>query len=41
VVAPAGTAAATTERTEIRLWITDQINEERSYEDTHFNGRAQ
>ncbi len=31
-------AAASADRTPFRFWVEDTINNERSYEDTHFNG---
>ncbi|MBN2907600.1 MAG: cytochrome c oxidase accessory protein CcoG [Rhodobacteraceae bacterium] len=39
VVAPAGSAAATSPRTEMRLWLLDVDADERTYSDTVFNGR--
>ena len=41
VVAPAGSVAASTGRTEIRLWIEDVVSGERVSKDTVFNGRVQ
>ena len=40
VEAPAGSEAATSDRTEIRLWIEDLINGDRAHKDTVFNGRG-
>ncbi|AHM03070.1 Type cbb3 cytochrome oxidase biogenesis protein CcoG [Roseibacterium elongatum DSM 19469] len=39
VIAPAGTEAAATERTDFRLWIEDLSTNTRSFEDTTFFGR--
>lgn len=41
VIAPARSAEATADRTEIRIWVEDMINAERAFKDTVFNGRAQ
>lgn len=38
VVAPAGSAAAALDRTDLRFWIEDLINQDRAYKDTVFNG---
>ena len=38
VTAPAGSPVAALDRTEIRLWVEDQVNGERAYNDTVFNG---
>ncbi|WP_281981494.1 cytochrome c oxidase accessory protein CcoG [Thalassorhabdomicrobium marinisediminis] len=38
VSAPAGSAAATADRTPLRFWVEDTINQERAHQDTHFNG---
>ncbi len=40
VVAPKGSAAADSERVDIRLWVEDEASGERAYKDTVFNGRA-
>jgi cytochrome c oxidase accessory protein FixG len=40
VVAPAGTAAASTGRTDIRLWVEDIVDGDRVSKDTVFNGRV-
>ncbi len=39
VVAPVRSGADTVDRTELRLWVEDTVNGERSYNDTVFNGR--
>jgi polyferredoxin len=39
VTAPAGTDAATVDRTEFRLWIEDLTTNSRSFQDTTFVGR--
>jgi hypothetical protein len=39
-VAPAGTAAASTGRTDIRLWVEDIVDGDRVSKDTVFNGRV-
>ncbi|PWK60224.1 cytochrome c oxidase accessory protein CcoG [Roseicyclus mahoneyensis] len=39
VIAPAGSEAATTERTELRLWVEDLSTTTRAYRDTTFFGR--
>ncbi|PHQ98039.1 MAG: cytochrome c oxidase accessory protein CcoG [Marinosulfonomonas sp.] len=39
VVAPVRSGADTVDRTDLRLWVEDTINGERSYNDTVFNGR--
>jgi cytochrome c oxidase accessory protein FixG len=41
VDAPAGQDAATSLRTDVRLWVQDITSGDRSFEDTHFNGRAE
>ncbi|PWE32356.1 cytochrome c oxidase accessory protein CcoG [Maritimibacter sp. 55A14] len=41
VTAPPNTSIAKAERTGIRLWVVDALNGERTYQDTHFNGRPQ
>ena len=41
VVAPKGSTEAMSDRTEIRIWITDGVTGERSYKDAVFNGRGQ
>jgi polyferredoxin len=41
VVAPPGSAPATSERTEIRFWIEDLVGGDRVHKDTVFNGRVQ
>jgi len=38
VHAAPGSEAATGDRTEFRLWVEDMTNNERAFEDTHFNG---
>jgi len=40
LMAPPGSDAARDERTDVRLWVEDTSNGERTYEDTFFNGRA-
>ena len=40
VVAPSDSAAAASERTEFRLWVEDLGSQERAYNDSVFNGRA-
>ena len=40
VIAPAGSEAATKDRTEIRLWIVDGVTGDRAHHDTVFNGRG-
>jgi len=40
LMAPPSSDAARDERTEVRLWVEDTSNGERTYEDTFFNGRA-
>jgi cytochrome c oxidase accessory protein FixG len=40
VVAPRDSAAAASERTEFRLWVEDLTSQERAYNDSVFNGRA-
>ncbi len=39
ITAPAGSAAAQSERTDIRLWIEDETSTARAYRDTTFFGR--
>jgi cytochrome c oxidase accessory protein FixG len=41
VIAPDGSAPATSERTEFRFWVEDLISGERVHSDTVFNGAAQ
>jgi cytochrome c oxidase accessory protein FixG len=41
VVAPAGTAAASTGRTDVRLWVEDIVDGDRVSKDTVFNGRVE
>jgi polyferredoxin len=41
ITAPAGTSGATTERSDIRLWISDTVDNERVHADTVFNGKGQ
>ena len=41
VIAPAGTEAAKTDRTELRMWIVDGVTGDRSHIDTVFNGKGQ
>ncbi|MCV2867653.1 cytochrome c oxidase accessory protein CcoG [Defluviimonas sp. WL0002] len=41
VTAPPGSRAAVADRTSIRLWIVDQVNQDRVYENTVFNGKDQ
>jgi cytochrome c oxidase accessory protein FixG len=41
IVAPAGTAAASTGRTDIRLWVEDIVDGDRVSKDTVFNGRVE
>jgi len=40
LIAPKGSDAATSDRTTLRIWITDGINGERAYKDAVFNGRG-
>jgi cytochrome c oxidase accessory protein FixG len=40
LIAPAGSAAAQAERSDVRLWVEDEINGDRVYKDTIFNGKA-
>ena len=40
LVAPAGSDAATSERTDVRIWVEDISNGDRVYKDTVFNGKA-
>jgi hypothetical protein len=39
IIAPAGSAAAQSERTDLRLWVEDLDTESRAYRDTTFFGR--
>ena len=39
LIAPPGSKAAKSERTELRIWVTDNGNGEHAYEDTVFNGK--
>jgi len=39
ITAPKGSAAATSDRTEFRLWVEDKIGDELVHTDTVFNGR--
>jgi polyferredoxin len=39
VTAPKGSASATSDRTEFRLWVEDMVGDERVHTDTVFNGR--
>jgi hypothetical protein len=41
ITAPAGTSGATKERSDIRLWISDTVGNDRVHADTVFNGKAQ
>ncbi|MCR8724213.1 cytochrome c oxidase accessory protein CcoG [Frigidibacter sp. ROC022] len=41
VTAPAGSEAATSDRTSFRFWVEDLDSGERAYDDTIFNGREQ
>jgi hypothetical protein len=41
VVAPTGTAAAGTGRTDVRLWVEDIVDGDRVSKDTVFNGRVE
>ncbi len=41
IIAPAGSKEATSDRTELRLWITDDKSGDRAYKDTVFNGKGQ
>jgi cytochrome c oxidase accessory protein FixG len=41
VIAPAGSAEATLDRTSIRIWVENGANAERAFKDTVFNGRVQ
>lgn len=41
VTAPKGSPAAQADRTEIRIWATDELTHERAYKDTVFNGAGQ
>ncbi|WP_380054535.1 cytochrome c oxidase accessory protein CcoG [Falsihalocynthiibacter sp. SS001] len=40
IVAPTGSVAATSDRTDVRLWIEDTLDNERAYKDTIFNGNS-
>ncbi|MFU8864737.1 MAG: cytochrome c oxidase accessory protein CcoG [Rhodobacterales bacterium] len=40
VVAPAGSAAAQSERVDVRIWVEDMTNGDRVFKDTIFNGSA-
>ncbi|MEQ8899165.1 MAG: cytochrome c oxidase accessory protein CcoG [Roseovarius sp.] len=40
LIAPAGSAAANAERSDVRLWVEDETNGDRVYKDTIFNGKA-
>ena len=40
LIAPSGSDPAQTDNTEVRLWIEDTQNGERSYKDTVFNGKG-
>ena len=40
VTAPAGSAAATAERTDFRLWVEDEATTHRAFRDTTFFGRV-
>ena len=40
LIAPAGSPAAQAERSDVRLWVEDEINGDRVYKDTIFNGKA-
>ena len=40
VTAPAGSVAATTDRSDLRLWVGDTSNTDRVYKDTNFTGDA-
>jgi cytochrome c oxidase accessory protein FixG len=41
VTAPAGSEAARTDRTPVRIWVEDLSNNDRAYEDTVFNGKGE
>ncbi|MGM0661060.1 MAG: cytochrome c oxidase accessory protein CcoG [Pseudomonadota bacterium] len=41
LIAPAGSDPAESDRTDVRLWIEDSQNGERSYKDTVFNGKGE
>ncbi|TYB82104.1 cytochrome c oxidase accessory protein CcoG [Maritimibacter fusiformis] len=41
VTAPAGSEAATSDRTDIRIWVEDEASGDRAARDTVFNGRGQ
>lgn len=41
VIAPSGSEAATSDRTEFTLWVTDLTNDDRAGEKTVFNGQGQ
>lgn len=41
VIAPAGSEAATSDRTEFTFWVTDTTNNDRTSVDTVFNGKGQ
>jgi hypothetical protein len=38
ITAPAGSEASEDARTDFRIWVEDLESNERTYEDTHFNG---
>ncbi|MEL7256098.1 MAG: cytochrome c oxidase accessory protein CcoG [Pseudomonadota bacterium] len=40
VIAPAGSAPATSDRSELRFWIEDMVSGERAYKDSLFNGKG-
>ena len=41
VIAPRGSDPAQLERTQMRIWVEDNSNGDRAFEDTVFNGKAQ
>jgi cytochrome c oxidase accessory protein FixG len=41
VIAPPGSDAAASERTEIRFWVEDLSNGDRAYKDSSFNGKGE
>ena len=41
VTAPAGSPAATRDRSDLRLWVEDMTNADRAHQDTVFNGKEE
>ncbi len=40
LIAPPGSPEATSDRTEVRIWVTDGVSGERAYKDAVFNGKG-